>query len=632
MRAFCFYGRCHRFPLTQNISHLLIYGQTPTGSVVILQHLSIDPMKLKQQITLLISLSLLLPSVLISSVSIYKIKSKATADIESFRKDEMDKLKLYVKHITDIGYGIVDVNYKQLQDSLTAIAADTTASKGGVEKIMLGKSLKMLSDIRFDKGEGYFWVTDNKLPHPTMLMHAEKKDLKGVTLSDAKYNVEKYTSKNIYQLRSELCNAKGEGYVEYTMKKPGTDLVENKISYSRLYAPLGWIISTGMYTDQIDHAVAAKEEAANEQIGQVVGAIIIITILILIVGLSTSYYFSTKLTNAIITIKEKLKQLARGEQADETQTRRKDEVGDMIVSLNGLVNGLRSYTSFAKEIGRGNLTQSFEPLSDADILGNELLDMRNNLKKAADEKSIRDWVNEGMAHLGEVLRRNSSDTKELTHEIVKSLIKYLNANQGALFMMAEGDKHGDMYLEQMATYAYDRKKYVDKKVQIGEGLVGQCVLEKSTIHLQEIPRDYISITSGLGAALPETILIVPLIHNDEVYGVIEMASFGKMKEHEIRFVEKVAESIASTISTAQINERTKRLLTQSQQMSEELKAQEEELRQNQEELQATQEQMRRRQVELERENEMLKHGKSITFGKDEPADDDYMDSYTRQAG
>jgi GAF domain-containing protein len=200
-------------------------------------------------------------------------------------------------------------------------------------------------------------------------------------------------------------------------------------------------------------------------------------------------------------------------------------------------------------------------------------------------------------------------------------------------MIVEGDKHGDTYLEQMATYAYDRKKYVDKKIQIGEGLVGQCVLEKATIHLQEIPRDYVSITSGLGAALPETILIVPLIHNEEVYGVIEMASFGKMKEHEIQFVEKVAESIASTISTVQINERTKRLLTQSQQMSEELKAQEEELRQNQEELQATQEQMRRRQVELERENEMLKQGKSVSFTKkDEAADDDYMDTYARQAG
>jgi hypothetical protein len=279
----------------------------------------------------------------------------------------------------------------------------------------------------------------------------------------------------------------------------------------------------------------------------------------------------------------------------------------MTESLNLLVNGLRSYTSFAKEIGHGNLTQSFQPLSESDILGNELLDMRNNLKKATDEKNIRDWANEGMAHIGDVLRRNTSDTNELCHDIIKMLIKYIKANQGALFLMVEGDKPEDTWLEQMATYAYDRKKMINRKIGLGDGLVGQSVLEKATIHLSSIPKNYITITSGLGEALPETILIVPLIHNDEVFGVIEMASFNKLQKHEIQFVEKVAESIASTISTVQVNERTKRLLTQSQQMSEELKAQEEELRQNQEELQATQEQMRRRQIELERENELLKH-------------------------
>jgi hypothetical protein len=564
-------------------------------------------MKLKQQITLLISLSLLVPSVLISSVAIYKIKSKATADIESYRLEEMNKLKLYVKHITDIGYGIVEVNYKQLSDSAARLSKDTTVSSDALNKIALDKSLVMLSQIRFDKGEGYFWVTDNKVPYPTMLMHAEKKNLAGVSLSDAKYNVEKYTGKNIYQLRAELCNAKGEGYVEYTMKKPGTEEIENKLSYSRLFAPLGWIISTGFYTDQIDQLVALKQEEVTKQIGQVVLVIVGITIFVLITGLSISFYFSNRLTHAIITIKEKLKQLARGEQTEEATTTRRDEVGAMTESLNLLVNGLRSYTSFAKEIGHGNLTQSFQPLSESDILGNELLDMRNNLKKATDEKNIRDWANEGMAHIGDVLRRNTSDTNELCHDIIKMLIKYIKANQGALFLMVEGDKPEDTWLEQMATYAYDRKKMINRKIGLGDGLVGQSVLEKATIHLSSIPKNYITITSGLGEALPETILIVPLIHNDEVFGVIEMASFNKLQKHEIQFVEKVAESIASTISTVQVNERTKRLLTQSQQMSEELKAQEEELRQNQEELQATQEQMRRRQIELERENELLKH-------------------------
>ncbi|HEY5823506.1 MAG TPA: cache domain-containing protein, partial [Cyclobacteriaceae bacterium] len=543
-------------------------------------------MKLKQQITLLISLALIVPAIAISSVAIYKIKSKATTDIEEYRQEEFAKLKLYLKHITDIAYGVIENAHKQ---SLDSTSADSTLS----QEVLLEKGLAELSSIRFDKGQGYFWVTDNKLPFPTMLMHAEKKNLKGQILDDPKHNVEKEKGRNIYQVRAELANANGDAFVEYIMKKPGSDAVENKISYSRLYKPLGWIVSTGFYTDQIEAAVAEKKAALTKQISDVVIFIVTIGVVILALGLFVSFYFSKELTNAIIVIKEKLKQLAQGEQIDHAESKRKDEVGDMTDSLNSLVDGLKTYTSFAKEIGQGNLNQDFAPLSNEDILGTELLMMRNNLKTAEDEKNIRDWANEGLARLGDVLRRNNTNTKNLADEILKELVKYLKINQGALFIVDEEQANT---LELAAAYAYDKKKYVNKKIGFGEGLAGQCVLERHTIHLREIPKDYIQITSGLGQALPRTLILVPLIHNENVYGVLEMASFKELEKHEISFVEKIAESIASTVSTVRGNENTKRLLEQSQQMSEELKAQEEEVRQNMEELSATQEQMGR-QVE-----------------------------------
>jgi len=549
-------------------------------------------MKLKQQIILLIALSLVVPALLITSISIYKIKSKADADIEQFRQDEFTKLKLYLKHITDIGYGIIEVNDKQEKDSL---------SQGSMEQC-----LAELAKIRFDKGEGYFWVTDNKVPYPTMLMHAEKPELKGQVLSDAKYNVEKSEGKNIYQVRAEQSNLQGDAYVEYIMKKPGTDEVTNKISYSRLYRPLGWIVSAGFYTDQIDAAVNAKKDALATQIRDIVIYIVSIALVILVIGLVGSFYFSKQLTNAILEMKEKLKELAQGRHVSQVTDHRKDEVGDMTHSLNDLVGGLQTYTAFAKEIGQGNLTQQFTPLSAEDVLGNELLVMRDNLHKAEKEKNLRDWANEGQALMGEILRRNNTDTKELSNEILKGLVKYLKVNQGALYMIGEDSNGEPQWMDLMATYAYDKRKFDQRRIDLGEGLVGQCVLERNTIHLREIPKNYINITSGLGHALPKTVIIVPLIHNEIAYGVIELASFEEFEPYRIQFIEKVAEGIASTISTVQTNEKTKRLLEQSQQMSEELKAQEEELRQNQEELQATSEQMRRRQVELEKENEKLK--------------------------
>lgn len=570
---------------------------------------SMKTIKLKQQIILLIAFSLLLPSLIITTISLVKIRNKSLADIEQFREDETSKLKLYLKHITDVGYGVIEVAHKQMKDSLSAMQlADTSRHYKKMQAIMLQRCLNDLSRIRFDRGEGYFWVTDNHTPFPKMLMHAEKPDLAGKTLDDPKYNVEKEHNRNIYQIRAQMCNDAGDAYVAYIMKKPGTDIVENKISYSRLYAPLGWVISAGFYTDQIDQAVQAKKESLDKQIAEITFYIIAVAAVILIAGLFVSFHFSRRLTNAVLLIRDKLKALAAGNQVEEIDVKRKDEVGEMTHSLNFLVRGIESYTSFAKEIGQGNLEKTFQPLSGEDVLGNELLVMRDNLKKAAHEKSLRDWSNEGYALLGEVLRKNNMDTSALANELLRSLVKYLDVNQGSLYIMTE-DTH-EQFLELMATYAYNKKKFAKNRVALGEGLLGQVALERSTIHLLEIPENYIKITSGLGEALPRTILIVPLIQNDTVFGVIELASFKSFEKYQIQFIEKVAESVASTISTVQVNERTRRLLEQSQQMSEELKAQEEELRQNQEELQATTEQMRRRQVELEKENELLKGMKS----------------------
>lgn len=534
-------------------------------------------MRLKQQITLLISLALIVPAVLIGSVSIYRIQSKASVDIEEYRTEEYNKLKLYLKHITDIAYGVIEVQHKKALDSTVTL-----------EDVLI-----QLSQIRFDRGEGYFWVTDNTIPYPTMLMHAEKTELKNQVLDDAKYNVEKEKGRNIYQVRAEMSNANGDAFVEYIMKKPGTDEVENKISYSRLYKPLGWIISTGFYTDQIEESVAAKKEALTKQINEIVLFIVGIGVLVLGLGLGFSFYFSKELTDAIVLIKTKMKELAEGKHVDQVNSKRKDEVGDMTLSLNLLVNGLKTYTSFAKEIGKGNLDQNFTPLSEEDVLGTELLVMRDNLKTAAVEKSLRDWANEGMARLADVLRRNNTNTKKLAEEVLIDLVKYLKANQGALFMIINESQE----LELAAAYAYDKKKHLNRKIAFGEGLVGQCVLEQQTIHLREVPEDYIQITSGLGQSLPRTILMVPLIHNEKVFGVLEMASFKTFEDYEITFIEKIAESIASTISTVQTNEHTKILLEQSQMMSEELRSQEEEVRQNMEELSATQEQMTRQMLE-----------------------------------
>jgi hemerythrin-like metal-binding protein/PAS domain S-box-containing protein len=210
------------------------------------------------------------------------------------------------------------------------------------------------------------------------------------------------------------------------------------------------------------------------------------------------------------------------------------------------------------------------------------------------------WTTEGLARFGEILRRHTENIGLLSKDIIQNLVKYLNANQGGIFILNDSDPD-NIYLELMSAYAFNREKFIEKKIQLGEGLVGGAAVERYTIHMTDLPEEYIEIQSGLGGATPKSLLIVPLRLENNVLGVIELASFNKYKKYEIELVERIAESIASTLSTAKINTRTAELLEQSRIQAQEMQEQDEEMRQNMEEMVAAQEESMRREEELRRE-------------------------------
>ncbi|NOZ48212.1 MAG: bacteriohemerythrin [Chlorobi bacterium] len=329
----------------------------------------------------------------------------------------------------------------------------------------------------------------------------------------------------------------------------------------------------------------------------ILGLVILTTIVVII---------SRNISIPLVKTTNILKILSTGNVSDieKLKVKNEDEIGEMAESVNTLIDGLIGTSKFADEIGKGNLDAEFIPLSEKDTLGNSLIRMRESLihaekeeEKRKKEDQIQKWSTEGIAKFGEILRKNNDNIEELSFQLMSNLINYVNANQGALFILDDTDEE-DIYYELTAAIAYGRSKLMNKKIHIGEELVGRCAHEKLTIYLKKIPDDYIEITSGMGTANPKEILIVPVKLADIVYGVIEIASFKEFEPYKIEFIEKIGESIASTISSVKINAKTARLLEQSQKQAEELASQEEEMRQNLEELQATQEESSRREFEM----------------------------------
>jgi PAS domain S-box-containing protein len=281
------------------------------------------------------------------------------------------------------------------------------------------------------------------------------------------------------------------------------------------------------------------------------------------------------------------------------------EVIPVIKNVHAYIRNLQQKVAFTRALNERPSEAELQLDSEhQDVLGNELLQLQQKMRQTADIQKQNDednlrrrFVNEGLAKFGDILRTRSDDMQALGDAFIREVVKYLNAIQGGFFIYEERPFEPPV-LTLVSAFAYNRKKYFQKSIEYGEGLVGTCAREKLTINLTEIPQGYISITSGLGDTLPENLLIVPVLHENDVIGVFEIASMHTFKTHEISFAEEVARNLGSTIIYTRNNQRTAELLAKSQQQALEMAEQEEEMRQNMEELKATQEESARREDDL----------------------------------
>lgn len=278
---------------------------------------------------------------------------------------------------------------------------------------------------------------------------------------------------------------------------------------------------------------------------------------------------------------------------------------NLIADRNQNHEELTKLEGFIFDIENGDYSDKPYHFSDTRVAG-LLTSLKNKLQRQKSEDERGRWTAEGLSRFGELFREEQ-DVEKLCNRVVSELVKYTGMNQGSVFMVGRQEDDSEI-LELKACYAYNRKKfeYGGKRIEPGEGLVGQCFLERNTIVLRDVPGNFIKITSGLGEATPRHVLLIPICTNDTIEGVIELAGFHVVPDHYIRFMEKVAEGFATVLHTVKVNQETRALLEATQQQAEQLRTQEEEMRQNMEELQAVQEAMERKMQESMAQEEELR--------------------------
>ncbi len=311
------------------------------------------------------------------------------------------------------------------------------------------------------------------------------------------------------------------------------------------------------------------------------------------------------IVSSLRRLQKYISRLGKGELPEEIKIKGTDEIADMKSSINVLTRNLKNTRDFAIEVGNGNFEQDINVFDNKGDLGGHLIEMRNKLLQVAKEQEEhridaerRSWANEGIAMITDLLRTHQDSLEELGYQLVAKLSKYMKVNQGGLFLKTNED--GKEYYDMLAAFAFDRRKFANKRIARGEGLVGTCASEKDTVFMTEVPQTYVEITSGLGGATPNCILIEPLIRDEEVLGVIEFASFHVLEEYEQKFIKRAAEVIAGNIFTLEMNLKTRELLEKTQKQKQQMQEQEEELKQNMEELQATQERLAHQEAHLKK--------------------------------
>jgi HAMP domain-containing protein/signal transduction histidine kinase/CheY-like chemotaxis protein len=249
-----------------------------------------------------------------------------------------------------------------------------------------------------------------------------------------------------------------------------------------------------------------------------------------------------------------------------------------------LTTQVRAISDVASAVTKGDLTRNIrvDAKGEVEALKDTINQMITNLRETTRINQDQDWLKSNLAKFGQMLQ-GQRELESVTQKILSELALVVRAHYGAFYILNQDEEAQSLKL--FASYAHKGEKKIAEEFAIGEGLVGQCALEKEKIIITKVPADYVKINSSLGKAKPTNLIVLPVLFENNVKAVIELASLDAFSEAHMNFLSQMTESIGIVLNTIETNTRTEELLAQSQSLAGELKIQQEELRRTNDELQ-----------------------------------------------
>ena len=285
----------------------------------------------------------------------------------------------------------------------------------------------------------------------------------------------------------------------------------------------------------------------------------------------------------------------------------KDLTGNVNLLADNLTNQVRAIAEVATAVTKGDLTRSIQVEASGEVadLKDNINTMIDNLRLTTDRNTEQDWLKTNLARFTGMLQ-GQRDLTSVGRMLLSELAPLVEAQQGVIYQMETEESAG---LVLLSAFAADGADGHLRRLRVGEGLVGQCAAEKRRMLIGDLPPNTVSIRSGLFEAVPRNVIVLPVLFEDRVKAVIELASLSAFTASHLAFLEQLTSSIGIVLNSIEATMQTEGLLKQSQQLATELQTQQKELQQTNEQLAQKAQQLAEQNVEVERKNQEIEQAR-----------------------